>query len=70
MEKSKLIVMKELGLRKLVDEIVNIEIKRPIIEAIVSVFDDQKYQTSLKNYEQRLSTLYEEINRRDKLYNS
>ena len=65
-----MIELKLLKLRELVDEIVSKEGRTPILEAIVDVFGDGKpdYKISLNNHKERLSILYEEIGRRDKLY--
>lgn len=62
---------KKLRLRALVDEIVTKEGIMPILEAITEVDDDEKSEYKIRkgNYKQRLSALYEEVNRRQKLYN-
>ena len=63
---------KKLRLKHLIDEIVSKEGKIPILEAIVEVYGDKKpdYKIRLNNYKERLSILYGEIDRRDKLYSS
>ena len=63
---------KKLRLKQLIDEIVSKENKMQILDAIVEVYGDEKpeHKISLNNHKERLSILYGEIDRRDKLYSS
>lgn len=63
---------KKLKLKELVNEIVSKECRRPMLNAAVEVYGDKKpeYEMRVDNFKQRLSALYEEIDRRDKLYDS